>query len=209
MPKTFLTRLCGAILLSMTAAAQDRMPPIPADKMTEAQKKAAAELAAGPRGAYSSRGPFVPLVRSPELMSRVQKVGEYLRYSSSLPQKLVEMTVLMTARRWTQQFEWNAHYPLALKAGLKKDVADAIAEGRHPAEMTEDEETAYNFTTELNQNGSVSDPTYARAVGTFKEQGVIDLIAVNGYYSLLGMVMGVARTPLAPGDTPMLKPFPR
>src|SRR5258705_11643731 len=129
MPKTFLAHLCGAILLSMTAAAQDRMPPIPADKMTDAQKKAAAELAAGPRGAYSSRGPFVPLVRSPELMSRVQKVGEYLRYSSSLPQKLVEMTVLMTARHWTQQFEWKAHYPLALKAGLKKDVADAIAEG--------------------------------------------------------------------------------
>ena len=191
----------------MTAAAQDRMPPIPSDKMTEAQKKAAAELAAGPRGAF--RGPFVPLVRSPELMSRLQKVGEYLRYSNSLPQKLVEMTVLMTARRWTQQYEWNAHYPLALKAGLKKDVADAIAEGRHPSGMVEDEEIAYNFTTELNQNGTVSDPTYARAVGTFKEQGVIDLIALNGYYSLLGMVMGVARTPLAPGDTPMLKPFPR
>jgi 4-carboxymuconolactone decarboxylase len=207
MLNTFLARLCGAILLSMTAAAQDRMPPIPADKMTEAQKEAAAELAAGPRGAF--RGPFVPLVRSPELMSRVQKVGEYLRYSNSLPQKLVEMTVLMTARRWTQQYEWNAHYPLALKAGLKKDVADAIAEGRHPSGMAEDEETAYSFTTELNQNGSVSDPTYARAVSTFKEQGVIDLIALNGYYSLLGMVMGVARTPLAPGDTPMLKPFPR
>jgi 4-carboxymuconolactone decarboxylase len=207
MLKTFLARWCGAILLSMTAAAQDRMPPIPADKMTEAQKKAAAELAAGPRGAF--RGPFVPLVRSPELMSRLQKVGEYLRYSNSLPQKLVEMTVLMTARRWTQQYEWNAHYPLALKAGLKKDVADAIAEGRHPSGMVEDEEIAYNFTTELNQNGTVSDPTYARAVGTFKEQGVIDLIALNGYYSLLGMVMGVARTPLAPGDTPMLKPFPR
>ena len=183
------------------------MPPIPADKMTEAQKKAAAELAAGPRGGF--RGPFVPLVRSPELMNRVQKVGEYLRYNNSLPQKLVEMTVLMTARRWTQQFEWNAHYPLALKAGLKKEVAEAIAEGRHPAGMAEDEETAYNFTTELNQNGSVSDPTYARAVSAFKEQGVIDLIAVNGYYSLLGMVMGVARTPLAPGDVPMLKPFPR
>ena len=207
MPKTFLARLGGAILLSMTAAAQDRMPPIPADKMTEAQKKAAAELAAGPRGGF--RGPFVPLVRSPELMSRLQKVGEYLRYNNSLPQKVVEMTVLMTARRWTQQYEWNAHYPLALKAGLKKDVADAIAEGRHPAGMVEDEEIAYNFTTELNRNGTVSDPTYARAVSTFKEQGVIDLIALNGYYSLLGMVMGVARTPLAPGDTPMLNPFPR
>src|SRR5579863_5134558 len=136
MSNTSLVRLCAAILLGMTgAAAQDRMPPIPADKMTEAQKKAAAELAAGPRGGF--RGPFVPLVRSPELMNRVQKVGEYLRYNNSLPQKLVEMTVLMTARRWTQQFEWNAHYPLALKAGLKKEVADAIAEGRHPAGMAE------------------------------------------------------------------------
>jgi 4-carboxymuconolactone decarboxylase len=189
------------------AAAQDRMPPIPADKMTEAQKKAAEELAAGPRGAF--RGPFVPLVRSPELMSRLQKVGEYLRYNNSLPQKLMEMTVLMTARRFTQQYEWNAHYPLALKAGLKKEIADAIAEGRHPGAMPEEEDIAYNFTTELNQTGSVSDPTYDRAVKKFKEQGVIDLIAVNGYYSMLGMVMGVARTPLAPSDTPMLKPFPR
>ena len=207
MPNTLVLAWSGAILLSMTAAAQDRMPPIPADKMTDAQKKAAAELAAGPRGAF--RGPFVPLVRSPELMSRVQKVGEYLRYSNSLPQKIVEMTVLITARRWTQQYEWNAHYPLALKAGLKKEIADAIAEGRHPSGLADDEEIAYNFTTELNQTGTVTDPTYDRAVRRFQEQGVVDLTALNGYYSLLAMVMGVARTPLAPGDTPMLKPFPR
>ena len=208
MLKTFLLHLCGAILLSMTAAAQDRMPPIPADKMTEAQKKAAAELAAGPRGAF--RGPFVPLVRSPELMSRVQKVGEYLRYSSSLPQKLVEMTVLMTARRWTQQYEWNAHYPLAVKAGLPHETADAIAVGRRPDSLAADEEIVYNFVAELLQNKSVSDPTYGRMLSKFGEQGVVDTTGLVGYYSTLAMILNVARSPAQPDSTaPKLAPFPR
>ena len=198
--------LVFSLAFSATVFAQERMGPIPAEKMTDSQKKAAADHTAA-RGSLT--GPWSVLVRSPELMGRVRGLSDYVRFNSALPPRLSEFVILITARQWSQAYEWNAHYPLALKAGLKKDVADAIAEGRHPAGMAEDEAIAYNFTTELNQNGSVSDPTYARAVSTFKEQGVIDLIAVNGYYSLLGMVMGVARTPLAPGDTPMLKPFPR
>ena len=183
------------------------MPPIPADKMTEAQKKAAAELAAGPRGAF--RGPFVPLVRSPELMSRLQRVGEYLRYDNSLPQKLVEMTVLMTARRWTQQYEWNAHQPLALQAGVGRDVVSAIAEGRRPEKMSEDEDVLYTFCDELQRNQSVSDGTYARAIARFGEAGVVDAVGITGYYTMLAMVLNTARTPLPDGGKPALAPFPR
>jgi 4-carboxymuconolactone decarboxylase len=142
-------------------------------------------------------------------LSSVQKVGEYILFNQTLPERVMQMTVLMTARRWTQQYEWNAHYERAVKAGLKKEIIDAIGEGRRPAGMSEDEETAYDFTMELDQTGGVADITYSRAIARFRDQGVLDLIAVNGYYSMLSMVLNVARTPLRPGDTPKLKPFAR
>jgi 4-carboxymuconolactone decarboxylase len=193
-------------LLSSAAAAQDRMPPIPKDKMTEAQKKAAEELVAGPRGALN--GPFVPLLRSPELMSRLQKTGEYLRFQNSVGTKLTEFIILLTARQWTQQYEYNAHVPLALKAGVKPEVVTAITEGRRPAGMAADEEAAYDFWTELRSNQSVSDATYARAVSKFGEQGVIDMTGLTGYYTVLAMIMNVARTPLPEGQKKPLAEFP-
>ena len=195
--------------LSVSTWAQDRMPPIPADKLTPAQKKSLELLAATPRGAGGGGGPFVPLLRSPELMNRLQAVGEYLRFNNALPQKLVEMTILMTARQWTQQYEWNAHHPLAMKAGLKPEVASAIAAGRHPEGMAEDEDMVYNFVDELLQNKSVSDPTYARLLAKFGEQGVIDTTGIVGYYSTLAGILNVVRAPAQPGSTaPKLAPFP-
>ena len=190
-----------------SAAAQDRMPPIPADKMTEAQKKAAAEIIAGPRGQLV--GPFIPLLRSPEFMSRLQKTGEYLRYNSKLGSRLNEFVILVTARLWTQQFEWNTHEPLAIKAGVRQETIDSVRAGRRPAGMDADQEIAYDFLMELHHNQSVSDETYGRAVGKFGEQGVIDLVGVTGYYSMLAMIMNVARTPLPPGEQPPLTAFPR
>jgi 4-carboxymuconolactone decarboxylase len=200
--------LAAIILLSIaaTAAAQDRMPPIPADHMTDAQKKAAAELIAGPRGAVF--GPFIPLLRSPELMSRMQKVGEYIRFQNSLGHKITEFTILITSRRWTQEIEWDSHFDLALKAGVEPEIVAAIREGRRPTGMSVDEEAAYDFCSELVQNQSVTDSTYRRAVKSFGEQGIIDLTATVGYYTALPMVMKVARTPLPPGKTPALAPFP-
>ena len=117
--------------------------------------------------------------------------------------------IVLTARQWTQQFEWHAHYPIALKAGLKEDVAQAIAEGRRPSGMAEDEAVAYDFCDELFRTRSVSDATYGRARTKFGEQGVIDMLGVAGYYSMLAMIMNVARTPLPDGEAPPLKPFPR
>jgi 4-carboxymuconolactone decarboxylase len=186
--------------------AEDRMPLISHDKMTDAQRNAEAELASGPRGAIS--GPFWPLLRSPELMSRLQKTGEYLRYHSVLGPRLNEFVILIVARQWTQQYEWSKHYPSALEAGLKPEIAQAIAEGRRPVGMAEDEEIVYDFCDELYRNQGVSDVTYDRAVKKLGEQGIIDLLGVNGYYSTLAMVLNVARTPPPDSEPGLLVLFP-
>jgi 4-carboxymuconolactone decarboxylase len=185
----------------------DRMPEIPPAKMTEAQKKAAEEFAAG-RG-VAVFGPFVPLLRSPEVMLRAKAMGDYLRYKSVLPPQLNEFAILITARRWTQNYEWAVHQPIAVKAGLKPEITAALAEGRRPEGMSADEELVYEFCSELHLNQSVSDATYQRAVAKFGEQGVIDLIGVNGYYTFLAMVLNTARTALPKGATPGLAPLPR
>jgi 4-carboxymuconolactone decarboxylase len=199
----------GALVFLGGAAAQERMAPIPADKMTEAQKKAAAELVAGRRGTDGVFGPFVPLLRSPELMNRAQKLGEYVRYDNVLGPRLNEMVILMTARLWTQQYEWNAHQPAAIKAGLKPEIVSAIAEGRRPVEMAEDEAIVYDFCMELRENKSVSDGTYARAVRKFGEQGVVDMVGTSGYYGLIAAMLNVSRVPLPEGRTPQLPALPR
>lgn len=199
---------CAALLFStaLPLMAQDRMPPIPADKMTDEQKKVAAALIAGPRGALV--GPFIPLLRSPDFMDRLQKVGEYIRYKNSLGHKLTEFTILMTSRRWSQEFEWDSHYDLALKAGVEPQILEAVRDGRRPTGMSPEEEVVYDFCSELEQNQSVTDATYARAVKSFGEQGVIDLTGTVGYYTALGMIMNVSRTPLPPGRTPALQKYP-
>jgi 4-carboxymuconolactone decarboxylase len=198
----------GFTLVSMIglAIAQDRMPPIPSDKLTDAQKKAAANLVAGPRGRVN--GPFIPLMRSPELMDRLQKVGEYIRFDNSLGHKLTEFTILITSRRWTQETEWNSHSDLALKAGLEPEIIAAVRDGRRPAGMSADEEAIYNFCVELDQNRSISDATYDAVLKKFGEQGVIDLTGTVGYYTTLAMVLNVARTPLQAGVAPSLTRFP-
>jgi 4-carboxymuconolactone decarboxylase len=190
----------------ISADAQDRMPPIPADKMTEAQKQAVAEFTAA-RGTLS--GPWVALLRSPEVVNRARGLSDYLRFKSVLPPRLSELVILITARQWTQQYEWNAHQALALKGGLSPAIAKAVAEGRRPEHMAEDEEVAYDFCMELHRNHSVSDATYGRALSKFGEQGIIDMIGLNGYYTLIAMVLNTARTPLPPGAAPALAPFPR
>ena len=195
---------CG---VACRVTAQDRMPPIPADKMTEAQRAAVAEFKAA--RSVDISGPFVPLLRSPEVMSRARAMGDYLRYKSALPPRLSEFVILVTARRWTQQYEWNAHQPLALQAGVSPDVIKAIAEGRRPERMSGEEDVLYTLSDELHRNQSVSDATYARAVGTLGEQGVIDALGITGYYTMLAMVMNTARTPMPPGTQPALAPFPR
>jgi 4-carboxymuconolactone decarboxylase len=209
------TVLAGTSLLGLAspanaaptdAAAADRMPPIPAEKWTDAQKKAAEEITSGPRKELV--GPFIPLLRSPEFMSRLQRVGEYLRYNTKLGSNISEFIILLIARQWTQQFEWYSHEALALKAGIKPETIKAIADARRPSEMTADEEMVYDLVSELRLRQSVSDLVYAKIVGRFGEQGVIDITGLCGYYTLLGMMMNTVRTPLPPGKNPPLAAFP-
>jgi 4-carboxymuconolactone decarboxylase len=198
-----ITATLVLIATSVHVSAQDRMPPIPADKLTDAQKKAIEEFKAA-RSAEIT-GPFIPLLRSPELMTRARAMGDYVRFRSALPPRLSEFVILITAREWTQNYEWNAHEPLARQAGLSADVIAAIQQGRRPERMAEDEEILYTFCDELRRNHTVSDPTYARAVAKFGEQGVIDTIGLTGYYTLISMVLNTARTPLPSGATPAFR----
>jgi 4-carboxymuconolactone decarboxylase len=184
------------------------MPRVPKDKMTEAQKKSFEEVTSGPRGGGGAEGPFVPLLRSPELMSRLQKTGEYLRFHNTIGPKLTEFVILLTARQWTQQYEYDVHQVNGAKAGIKQETINAITEGRRPAGMEPDEEIVYDFCSELQHNQSVSDATYARAVSKFGEQGVIDTTALVGYYTTLAMIMNVARSPLPQGKKAPLASFP-
>lgn len=188
------------------ALLSDRMPPIPAEQMTEAQKKVAAEIAAGPRGKVE--GPYWPILRSPGYASCVHNVGAYFRYQCPLDRKINEMAALIAARSWSQQFIWDVHILQALDAGLKPDIAQAIAEGRRPAGMAEDEEILWDFCAELLATKGLSDPTYERAVAGFGESGVIDILGILGYYSTLAMIMNVGRTPLLEGRQPPLDPLP-
>jgi 4-carboxymuconolactone decarboxylase len=195
------------LIAPATAAAQDRMPPIPAAQLTELQKQAMKEFATA-RGVEVS-GPFVPLLRSPEVMNRARAMGDHLRFKSVLPPRLSEFVILLTAREWTQQYEWEAHAKLALKAGVSTETVDAIAQGRRPDRLTDDEAILYDLSTELQHHKSVSDATYARAVTRYGEQGVIDAVGITGYYTLLAMVLNTARTPLPAGRTPGMTPFTR
>jgi len=204
--RTSLVAALFACFLVVPLAAQDRMPPIAADQLTDAQKKAADAFAQG-RG-YAVRGPFVPLMRSPEVMLRAKAMGDYLRFKSTLGPRLNEMVILITAREWTQQYEWHAHYAIALKEGLRREIADAIADGRRPLGMAEDEAAAYDIATEILRTKRVSDVTYRRAVAKFGEQGVIDLLGVVGYYNFLAIVMNATRTALPDKVAEPLKRYP-
>jgi 4-carboxymuconolactone decarboxylase len=172
----------------------DRLPPLADIELTQSQRRAAAELAGGPRGAVV--GPFIPALRSPEFMQRLEKLGSYLRFENALGARLTEFVILLTARRWNQAFEWSVHARSAARQGIGGEIIDAIRQGAQPAGLTPQERVAYELFNELDVSTRVSDRVYARAVAAFGEQGVIDLIGTIGYYTMLAMILNVAQTPL-------------
>jgi 4-carboxymuconolactone decarboxylase len=204
--KAVLAGVSSLFIFCVTGAlAQDRMPAIPLEKYTEAQKKAAEEFLTARK--VPVFGPFIPLIRSPEVMTQARAMGDYLRYKSAIGTTLSELVILITAREWTQDYEWYVHQPIAVKAGIKPEIIDAIWDGHRPAGMSEDEEIVYDFSIELHKNKRVSDRTYDRAVKRFGEPGVIDLIGVNGYYTFLAMAMNTTRMEL-PKDGKRMPRFP-
>jgi 4-carboxymuconolactone decarboxylase len=192
----------AAMAVASGAQAQERFPTLQREQMTPAQARVAQAIAAGPRGGL--RGPFNAWLRSPEFADRAQKVGEYIRFQSSLDPRLKELAILITARWWNAKFEWYAHHQLALQAGLRPEVAEDLAQGRRPRGMAADEAAVYDFATELRRDRRVSDKTFAEAKRLLGEQGVIDLIGVSGYYDLVSMTLNVAQvTPPADGALPL------
>jgi 4-carboxymuconolactone decarboxylase len=171
----------------------DRLPPLAREQMDPAQQAAADELIAGPRKGV--KGPFIPLLRSPELLARLQKVGEYLRFENSLPPRLSEFATLVVSRTWTQQFEWFVHVPLALKEGTSPETISALRAGCRPASMSPDEALVYDFTIELTQHHCVSDDTFGRCVARLGERALVDLVGTIGYFAWMSMILNVAHTP--------------
>lgn len=184
---------------------RSRMPPLPPEAL-DIEQKAAAEAFFQARKAAVD-GPFAAMLRSPETMLRAAALGEHLRYRSSISGRLCELAILLIARRWTQDYEWNAHEPLALAAGISAEAVQAIAEGRRPSGMSAAEEAVYDFSSELDHNRCVSDHTYACALREIGEAGIIDLCAVNGYYTLLAMTMNTVRVAM-PDTARRLPRFP-
>lgn len=183
--------------LTVGAVAQPRMPELQPGKMTADQKTMYEAIMAGPR--HSIEGPFNAWLRSPQLGDRLQKVGEYLRFNTSLPHNLNEFAILITAVEWKSGFEWYAHYPLAIKAGLEPDVAKDLQEGRRPSKMSADETLIYDFSTQLQRQRQVSNAVYDGVVKRFGEQGVVDLTALLGYYNVVSMTLNVAEVLPPPG----------
>src|SRR4051812_10143972 len=173
--------------------ALDRLPPLPPAGQTETQRAAAKQFTTL-RG-REPFGPFVPLSRSPELMLAAASMGDYLRFHSALPPEVREVAILLTCREWTQQYEWSAHARLAVEVGVRRDLIDAIADGRRPYGAPEDVETAIELVSEILAHKRVSDSTWHRAVRQFGENGAVDLLAITGYYSFLGVILNGARTP--------------
>jgi 4-carboxymuconolactone decarboxylase len=184
----------------------DRLPPIPPENWTDAQQRFAREIIEGPRGALIS--PFIPLLRSPELMSHAQRMGEYLRYRSALGLRLSELAILIVARHWSQDVEWAIHEPIARREGISAETVEAISLRRKPLNLPEDEAVVYEFCLQLNESKKVEDCTWNQAVHMFGEQGAVDLVGINGYYTLLAMVMNAAQTPPPPTSVAPLPAVP-
>jgi len=183
---------------------EGRFTTLTPETMTADQKRVADAIQSGPRGA-GLRGPFNALLRSPDLCDLVQRVGAYVRFGSSLPPRLNEMAIIMAGRKWGAQYEFYAHRRMALEAGLKESIAEAIATNQRPAGMAADETTVYDFVSELLSTGHVSDANFKRVKDAFGERGVVDLVGAVGYYSLVSMTLNVAQVPLPAGVTPPLK----
>jgi 4-carboxymuconolactone decarboxylase len=208
--RTFLivTFTLAWALPAVSLSAQDRMPPVSPDKMTEGQRKAAAEYKAL-RGTDMTTPPWTVLSRVPDYVIPALQMRLHNQNSSALSPKLTEFAILIAARHWTNNFEWNAHYDAAVKAGLSKEIMAAVADGRRPERMAADEEILYDFCKELMHNHSVSDATYQRALERFGEAGVVEATSLEGYYSFLAILMNMARSPLPAGASPALAPFPK
>jgi len=183
----------------------DRFKPLTYEELTPQQKAMAEHVLAGDRGTLN--GPYNVFLRSPEMGDLAQKFGEYTRFHSSVPKKLNEFAIIITARFWNSQYEWFAHRNYAADAGLSPEIIEAVAAGKRPATMKPDEEIVFNFCTEMLDKKQVSDGTFEATKTILGERGIVDLVAVMGYYNFVSMTLNLDRYPLPDGAKPELKPL--
>jgi 4-carboxymuconolactone decarboxylase len=177
----------------------DRLPPIAPTQWTSAQRDCAQEIINGPRKALVE--PFIPMLRSPELCTHAQRLGEYLRYRSVIGLQLSELAILVTARYWSQQVEWSIHVPIAIREGVPESVVTAIANGQEPAFLDANQALVWTFSRQILAHQAVEEPTWTRAIDAFGEQGAVDLLGVVGYYTMLSIMMNGSQTPPPAGST--------
>jgi 4-carboxymuconolactone decarboxylase len=186
-----------------------RFPPLKAEELTPPQKAWADMIAQPPRNAKITNPPYRAYVRNPDLAPRLSALSDYLRWNTSLAPRLSELAILITARQWTAQYEWFAHYPLALKGGLDPSVAGDIAAGKRPDKMKDDEAALYDLATALYRDKKVTDPVYKAALEKFGERGIMDIIGIIGYYDLVSMTL-ITMQAGAPNDSvPPLPVLPK
>jgi len=183
----------------------DRFKPLKYDEMTPEQKTMIDHLLAGERG--GAGGPFNVLLRSPEVGDLGAQFGGAMRFRTGLPGNVREVIIIMTGRYWMAQYEWNAHKAAALQNGVSPAIVDAIATGKRPAGMPPEMELAYNLIDELLTTHQVTDATFKVAKEKYGERGVVDMIALSGWYGLVSMLLNVDRYPLPDGVQPGLKPL--
>jgi 4-carboxymuconolactone decarboxylase len=224
MTRSFIVGILGGVVASLVVVAAqnpgpsatrpdpnsvrmvgDRFKPLAYAEMSAPQKKMFENLISGERRGAS--GPFNVLLRSPEMGDLAQQFGASMRYHSSIPPRLNELAIIITARHWTSQYEWYAHRRAAQTAGLSQSIIDAVAAGTRPASMPPEEEAVYDFVNELLTTKQVSDATFKAAKDRFGERGVVDLVGVSGYYQLVSMLLNVDRYPLPEGTPAELKPL--
>jgi 4-carboxymuconolactone decarboxylase len=203
--------VAAVIAVPFHAAAQDnqRFPPLRPDQLSPEQKAWADSIAQPPRNAKFTNAPYRVYIRNPELAPKLQAISDYVRWNSSLPPRLSEFAILITSRQWTQQYEFSAHYPLAIKGGLDPKVANDLAAGKRPDGMKEDEAALYDFAIALYRDKNVTDEIYANTMAKLGEHGIVDAIAIMGYYDLVSMTLTTARAEPAKNGSPLLAPLTR
>jgi 4-carboxymuconolactone decarboxylase len=201
--------LAGLLTLMAPAQAQERFSPLQLDQLSPEQQKMKTILVTPPRNSALNSGPFNVYARSPGLGLLLLQVSDYVRFNSSLPPRLSEFAIMIAARTWSQPYEWRAHYPLAIKGGLDRQIVVDLAAGNRPANMKDDEAALYDFCTEMYRDKDVSDKSFKAALAAFGERGIMDLIGIIGYYDIASMALISQRLTGKAGDEPSLQPLTR
>lgn len=172
-------------------------------EMTPAQQRVHDQIVAGRRGRFG--GPFQLLIRAPEICELAAQMGEHLRWGTSLPARLSELAIIATARFWRAQYEWHAHAPLAEKAGVPAAAIEAIRTGGEPQFTAADEALVYRLCREIFRTQRLSEASFKEAIAAFGEAGLVEIVAIIGYYTLIGNTLNVFQVAL-PAGAPL--PFP-